>query len=246
MKMTMQLPNGDIYSGELAQVEQVQYYRVPHDPERDISDWRYMGDGVWNTDMVRDKSKPIPEVYRLYPDQVTPLDCRWIKFWWALNPMLNREHFELLLDNRWMLTNGTGWPGRYNCLTGELAYGTNPYKPPAFHAALINGGATVTGKKVGGILWLDSLITSLAVPFNVSDKEAAKNWWENNPTKWYYATTIAQSGNITYTTFAGIDGNRQKLRIPILTKEPVYIPIRELDILPLGFFPPNSLWRPSK
>ena len=238
------MSDGTQYVGDLKQ--QIQYYRVPHDPERK-ADWSYAGDGTWNKDMVRNNAliKPIPEVYRLYPDQVTPIDCKWIRFWWALNPLLDREHFELLLDNRWMLCNGTGWPGRYNCLTGELSDNSeNPYKPPSFHAALINGGATVTGLKVGGVLWLDTLLISSAIPFNYTSVSAAKTWWENNPTKWYYATTIAASGNVTYTTFTGIDGSRQRLRIPILTNQRVYIPLRELDTLPLGFFPPESTWKP--
>lgn len=239
MKFTVELPDGT-YSGELSQVQQIQYYRVPHDAERK-ADWSYAGDGVWTDDNIRGNAliKPIPEVYRLYPDQVTPIDCKWIRFWWAINPMLDREHFELLLDNHWMLCNGTGWPGRYNCLTGEKSDDpTNPYKPPAFHAALINGGATVKGLKVGGILWLDTLITSMAVPSN------PMQWVKDFPYKWYWATTVASNGNVTYTTFTGIDGKRQRLRIPILTKEKVYLPLRELDILPPGFFPPEATWKP--
>lgn len=237
MKFSVELPDGT-YSGELTQVLQTQYYRVPHDKER-LIDGRYGGDGYWEG-TVRDKSKPVPEVYRLNPDQSTPLSCNWIRFWWSMNPMLDRQHFELLLDNHWMLCNGTGWPGRYNCLSGELSDDpSSPYKPPTFHGALINGGAVVTGQKVGGILWLDSLLITNPVPANVSQ------WVKDNPHKWYYATTVAQGGNITYTTFTGIDGNRQRLRIPILTKEKVYIPLKELDELPLGFIPPESNWRPA-
>ena len=221
------------YSGELKKIEPIQYYRVPHDKER-LNDGSYGGDGYWGG-QVRDRAKikPIPEVFRLYPDQTTGLECKWIKWWWKGNPMLDREHFELLLDNRWMLCNSTGWPGRYNCLTGE-----NPREAdPSFHAAIINGGATVTGTVIGNKLYLNTLITSDPVP---SDP----NWWENNKEKWYWATTVASSGNITYTTFAGIDGKRQNLRIPILTGERVYIPLRELDKLPLGYFPPSPMWRP--
>jgi hypothetical protein len=227
--------NGSVYAGEFIKVEN-QYFRIPHDPERD-KNGNY--EGGWNKDMVRDnaKIKPIPEVFRLYPDQTTSLDCKWIKFWRGGNPLLDREHFELLLDNRWMLCNGTGWPGRYNCLTGELSTNpNNPYQPPSFHAALINGGATVGGTVIQDNLYLNTLIISDPVP--------GKDWWEKNPDKWYYATTISGSGNITYTTFTGMDGNRQPLRIPILTNKRVYIPLRELHKLSLNFFPPNPLWKP--
>lgn len=237
MRIEVSLLSGKTYVGDA--VEQKQYFRVVHDKERN-PDGSYGGDGFWGGE-VRDRAKlkPIPEVFRLYPDQTTPIDCKWIKFWWALNPMLDREHFELLLDNRWMLCNGTGWPGRYNCLTGEKSDDpNNPYRPPSFHAAIINGGASVAGFETVDKLWLDSLLISSPVPTNPMD------WAEKNKHMWYYATTIAASGNVTYTTFAGIDGNRQKLRIPILTNQRVYIPLRELDRLPMGFFPPESNWRP--
>jgi hypothetical protein len=241
MKITIPMSDGTQYMGELK--EQIQYYRVPHDKER-RTDGSYGGDGYWNG-TVRDKSKPVPEVYRLNPDQTTPIGCSWIRVWWALNPLLDREHFELLLDNHWMLCNGTGWPGRYNCLTGELSDDpTNPYKPPTFHGSLINGGAVVKGTKVGGILWLDTLTINDPIPFNYTSKIEAENWKKNNPTKWYYATTVSQTGNVTYTTFAGIDGKRQRLVIPILTNQNVYIPLKELDQLPLDFIPPESNWKP--
>jgi hypothetical protein len=244
MKLELSL-NGSLYSGEFSKQESnlVQYYRIPHDYER-LPDGSYGGDG-FTGGKVRDKGKPIPEVFRLYPSQTTPIYCKWIKMWWALNPLLDREHFELLLDDHWMLCNGTGWPSRYNCLTGEQ--GTDPddkNKNPAFHESLIDGGAAVTGNVVDGMLWLNTLLILDQVPFDSTSLGAAKSWWEKNPDKWYYATTIAPSGVVTYTTFQGIDGDRQKLRIPILTSERVYIPLRELDRLPIGFFPPESNWKP--
>ena len=240
MNYSLRMSDGSIYSGILSNVDQTQYYRVPHDAERD-ADGAYKGDGFWSGESKRakDKGKPIPEVYRLYPDQVTPIDCKWVKFWKAINPMLNNEQFANLLDDHWMLCNGTGWPSRYNCLTNKP--GDDPddkNKNPAFHAALINGGATVKGVESGGKLWLESLQISNIVPSNPLE------WVKENKHKWYYATTVAPNGNITYTTFTGIDGNRQKLIIPILTNTAVYIPLRELDKLPLGFFPPESNWRP--
>lgn len=236
MKVTVSLKSGKTYVGDA--IELIQYYRVPHDAERNANG-SYAGDGAWSDENVRDRGKPIPEVYRLYPDQVTPLDCKWIKFWWAINPMLHLEGFENLLDDRWMLCNGTGWPSRYNCLTGKP--GTDPddkNKNPAFHSALINGGATVLGQKVGGIYWLDTLLISSPVPSNPME------WAEKNKHMWYYATTVAPNGNVTYSTFTGRDGNRQRLRIPILTTQKVYIPLRELDKLPVGFFPPEATWKP--
>jgi hypothetical protein len=241
MKITIPMSDGTQYVGELK--EQIQYYRVPHDKER-LADKSYGGDGFWGGS-VRDKSKPVPEVYRLNPDQTTPIDCNWIRAWWALNPLLDREHFEFLLDDHWMLCNSTGWPSRFNCLTGEQ--GDDPddkNKAPAFHGALINGGAVVKGTKVGGILWLDTLLITDSIPFDYTNKLSAETWKRNNPHKWYYATTVSQMGNVTYTTFMGVNGIRQRLVIPILTTEKVYIPIKELDKLPLDFIPPESNWKP--
>lgn len=230
------MSDGGIYGGVLRKIDQNQYYRVPHDKER-YSDGRYGGDGFWGG-KVRDRAdKPIPEVYRLYPDQTTPIDCKWLKLWWAINPLLDREHFQLMLDDHWMLCNGTGFPSRYNCLTGKP--GDDPddkNKNPAFHGALICGGAAVKGKVLGNNLYLDTLI--------ISDPLPTKEYLLENKHLWYYATSVASSGNVTYSTFTGIDGNRQRLRIPILTTERVYIPLRELDKLPLGFFPPESTWKP--
>jgi hypothetical protein len=243
MNITIPMSDGTLYVGELK--KEIQYYRVPHDKERK-ADGSYVGDGYWGGE-VRDRAKlkPIPEVYRLYPDQTTPIDCKWLRLWWSMNPNLDREHFQLLLDDHWMLCNGTGFPSRYNCLTGKP--GTDPddkNKNPAFHASIINGGAVVSGEKVGGILYLDSLLISDELPFDYTSREAAEKWLLANPHKWYYATTVAKSGNITYTTFSGISGERERLRIPILTNQRVYIPLRELDQLPLGFIPPESNWRP--
>jgi hypothetical protein len=242
MKITIPMSDGTQYVGDLK--EQIQYYRVPHDKER-LLDGSYGGDGYWKG-TVRDKAKPVPEVYRLNPDQTTSISCSWIRVWWALNPLLDLEHFELLLDNHWMLCNGTGWPGRYNCLTGKPGNDPdNKNKPPSFHGALINGGAVVKGIKVGGILWLDTLTINDPIPFNYTSKLEAETWKNNNPTKWYYATTVSQIGNVTYTTFMGVNGVRQKLVIPILTNERVYIPLKELDELPIGFIPPDSNWKPQ-
>lgn len=235
--------NMGIYTGELTRVESRQYYRIPHDKER-LAEGSYGGDGFWGG-KARNKIKPIPEVYRLSPSQTTPISCDWIRTWWALNPMLNREQFESLLDDHWMLCNGTGWPSRYNCLTGEQ--GDDPEdknKNPAFHESLICGGAVVSGQKAGELVWLNTLLISDSIPFNYTSKADAKSWLDNNPDKWYYAITVASSGNVTYTTFTGVDGKRQKLRIPILTSQRVYIPIEELDILPVGFFPSSPLWKP--
>lgn len=242
MNITIPMSDGTQYVGEL--VKQVQYYRVPHDKER-LDDGSYGGDN-FRDGTVRDRGKPIPEVYRLYPDQTTPIDCKWLRIWWAMNPNLDREHFQLLLDDHWMLCNGTGFPSRYNCLTGNP--GTDPddkNKNPAFHASIINGGAVVSGQKVGGILYLDSLLISDELPFNYTSKAEAENWLKNYPHKWYYATTVAENGNVTYTTFSGITGERERLRIPILTNQRVYIPLRELDLLPPGFLPPESNWYPT-
>src|SRR5512147_2199248 len=108
MKFTMQLPDGSIYSGELTkQQTQVQEYRKPHDVEiRSYDDkrWEYMGDGyrggrVRGAVLDAPLQRPMPEVYRTpFPDQQTPIPCKWMHVWKDLNPQLSVSKFSTLLD----------------------------------------------------------------------------------------------------------------------------------------------------
>lgn len=237
MKVEIPMSNGKVYWGEAS--EEFQYYRVPHDKELKEGGGEpsyikrvYQGDGYWGG-TVRDRATiTIPEVYRMLPDQNTPLACDWIHLMWGMNPYLDLEHFELIFDNHWVLFNSTGWPGRYNCLTGaDKGKGL-----PNFHTALIAGGAIVKGEETGENLWLDSLTIDMPVP-SVEEVLNNRHWW-------YYLVQVAPNGNVSYMSLAGTRGKREYIKIPILTEEKAYIPLRWLDKLPFGFLPSSQLWHP--
>src|SRR5512139_3099937 len=134
--------------------EQVFYYRQPHDGELAMGGTTpgpnrvYQGDGYFNKDHVRPmEANAIPEVYRLYPSQTTPLSCAWVYFWKDLNPDLSPESFvDSCMDSAWAFMNNTGVPPRYNCWTGE-GEGN-----PTFPAPLVGGGAIFKGTKSDGML----------------------------------------------------------------------------------------------
>lgn len=152
-----------------------QYFRQPHDiemilgtPSADVTkpDRVYRGDGIHNG-TARDRGvSAIPEVYRLLPDHQTPLECRWVNLWRNLNPELSLEVFCTLLDENfaWM-NHGCGWPDRYNCLTGKKGTDPdNPFKPPAFDAPRICGGALLKGAEQNGRLYIQSMLSSDPTP----------------------------------------------------------------------------------
>jgi hypothetical protein len=196
----------------------------------------YRGDGHHDghvRDVVTNSNQTLPEVYRLLPDHVTPLSSGWVRLWKDLNPALDVEHFGTLLGNTVAWTNGTGWPGRKNVLLGENL----DQADPAFDHPRLCGGALLKGAEWNGTLFIQSMLVSDPVP--------AADYVLDRPWLWYWGTQIAPSGNVTYIQRTGMDGRLHPVRIPLVTKLPVYLPIAWLDKLPLGFVPVDGRWMPD-
>lgn len=221
-------------------VEQAfQYYRQPHDKEMRAGDTSpttnrtYMGDGYY-TGTVRDLkgANALPEVYRLLPDQTVPLSCDWVYFWKDLNPDLTIESFvDTLMDSAWAFMNNTGVPPRKNCWTGAGE------GQPSFPSPLICGGAILKGTKSDGMLRIESMLVDNPAP-------AAQDVLNNKPWLWYYGVMTNGIGNISYMLAKAKDGTKIPVRVPLLHKYPVYLPLGWLNELPLNFLPPNPMWRP--
>jgi hypothetical protein len=206
----------------------VQLYRKPHDVEvisYDDKNWAYGGDG-YRAGRVRgavlSSGKPMPEVYRVQPDHQTPINCAWQKLWRGINPELSDEKWGTLLSNNLAWTNNTGFPGRYNCLTGS----DFDQELPRFHAPIINGGAVLKGKEVNGWLEIESLLIGNPVP--KAEEVLSKPWL------WFWGTSVTKDGSINLITRLGTDGRFHPVRVPILTREPVRFPLTWLHKLPLG------------
>lgn len=238
-----------VHDGQVFVPEPVQWYRVPHDTEirnatvsanLSRNDRLYMGDGNY-VGQPRDAvinspenplQRPMPEVYRLLPDQTTSIPCDYLKLWKNLNPMLSLNKFFSLLDDAFALTNGTGLGDRYNCITGE----NEGEQPPAFHAPLVMGGALLRGIEVSGALFIRTMLTSDPVP--------SVEWALENQ-MWYWGVSITRTGRNNYIMRTGTDGILHPVRIPLLYKRPVSLPLEWLDKLPLGAKPDSALWKPA-
>lgn len=230
-----------VYIGEQAYQKKApalkQYYRQPHDLEirKYKDDLTYMGDGyrsgpVRNTVYVYNAG--MPEVYRMEPGQETPLHCGWINLWWDLNPKLGYNQFASLLANNYAFTNQTGWPGRFNCLTGENQ-GKNP---PALNQAIICGGAILTPTRVeNGRVYIKTM--------NVKDRVPTAEWVIDN-LMFFYATTITPNRTVNVAMKKGTDGKMYPVKVPLITEVECYLPEIYLDKLPLGFIPPSPTWMP--
>lgn len=235
MNLTITFPDG-IYSGELFLQTPLQLYRKPHDIEirdydmEETKGWVYMGDGYRNgpvrDTVLHNPSNPqkrgMPEVYRIYPDHQTPINCDWLWLWRNLNPKLSDKTFCTLLGNGLAWTNNTGFPGRRNCILQE----DMSEKDPAFHTPIINGGATLKGIERNGYFFLDSML--------ISDKVPTAEEVLNKPWLWYYGTTVLANGQVNYITRQGMDGNYYPVRVPILSTRQLYMQLNWLDKLPIG------------
>lgn len=204
------------------------YYRVPRDIERvdwNAKDLRYRGNvpeyandlyGGSARQVTIDYNKPYPEVYRLKPDHHTILDCYWQRVWRELNPMLSDSKWSSLLGDALAWTNNTGFPGHYNCITGEEK-GT---QFPRFDAPRLCSNAIVTGVEKDNRLYLDTMLVSNQT-MNAHKVINIKHYW-------YYGTSVNVKGETNYITRLGIDGARHKVIIPVLTSQPVYVLLNEL------------------
>ncbi len=236
--------SGQTYVQKLG--EAIQAYRVPHDIERVNmnaihSDFRYRGNvpGFENAlrlgpprQSVLDTGDALPEVYRLDPEHSTLLMCPAQKMWWGLNSGLPARRQSTLLGNAFALTNNTGFPGHYNCLTGEgkdLGY-------PKFDQPRVCGGAVLFGTEKDGLLLISSMLSTNAI---LPASEVLKHieWW-------YWVVSINPQGEINLITRPAADGSRIPVRAPLLTAKPVTLPLVELHRLPPGFIPPSAKWMP--
>lgn len=208
-----------------------QYWRVPHDIERinwNAGDMRYGGDG-YRLGPVRG-SAPTPEVYRVYPDQTTPIGEAHQWLWRNLNPLLSDDKWSRLLGNAYAFTNNTGFPGRHDYVNNRDV----DKELPRFHAALVCGGAILEGQELNGKVWIKSILISDPVPM-AADVLA-------DPGLWFYGTNVGADGYISFMQKKGMDDFYHTIVVPLLTKVPVYLPTNELHKLPAGFFPPDARW----
>jgi hypothetical protein len=235
MKIFIPLSNGKRYMAYVEETTPVKLWRKPHDVEivdYDAKNFTYLGDGKDFgpvRDTVLDNSKGMPEVYRVFPEHQTPLECKWVWYWRNLNPELTDQSFCSLMDTHLAWMNGTGSPPRKNCITGE--------RPdaglPAFDQARVQGGALLKPKKIEGkVFYIEGTLTSDPVP-------NAQYVIENCPWLWSWGTTVLPSGKVNFVVRQDKLGNMIPVRIPILSKLQLYVPIEYLDELPLDFSPKN-------
>lgn len=206
-------------------------FRVPRDVERmdaDKGDFRVRTDGsLGKPRKVLDENgnpieNPFPEVYRVYPWHHVILNCAFQTLWRELNPKLSSKRWSTLLGNKLAWTNNTGFPGKYNCITGEDKPKGEP-KPsdfPRFDQARLCANAIVTGTEEGDVLWLDTMLTTQPA-MRAEEVLRIRHYW-------YYGTSVNPQGETNYITRLGIDGGYHRVIIPILTSQRVYLPLNEL------------------
>lgn len=217
----------------------IQYYRVPHDIERvnwNAGDLRYRGNVPEYRDnphggpvraVVTNAGDPMPEVYRLDPDHHTILDCYWQWIWRDMNVNISDKKWSTLLGNGLALTNNTGFPGHYNCVTGEEK--PDVIKPsvfPRFDTPRVMGGAILTGIEMGGLLYITSLL--------VNDHSTTLDQIVAVPWLWYWWTSVNPEGEVNYITREGADGEMYSVRVPLVTTQQVTLPLSHLHKLPIG------------
>jgi hypothetical protein len=226
-----------------------QWFRIPHDVERvdfnaEDPDLRYRGNvpeyagdprGGPPRKVVLDRGAPMPEVYLLDPLHHTVLDCACQRMWKDLNPELGIKRQSALYGNGLAVTNNTGFPGHYNCLTGE----DQDQVFPRFDKPRLFGGAVVLGMQKGERVYFSSMLVSDPIRSGAEVLEH-KEWW-------CYWTSINPEGEIHYITRPSgpnSDGPNVPVRLPFLTTVQVSLPAVELHRLPAGFIPPSAMWMP--
>lgn len=220
--------------------EKVQLYRWPHDVERqnfdddnEFNGLKFRGPGDWSGPVrgavinaeENPLQKPMPEVYRVLPDQTTPLYDWAIRLWRAMNPNLSDNTFVGLLDNKLWLTNGTGWPGRRNIiLNKDMNRGF-----PTFHAPVVTGGALFKGREVNGWLEIENIRYNEPVTLE---------YVEERPWLWFYGTTVTRTGRVNmFTRNHRVTRDPIPVRVPFITKNPVRVPLPWLHKLEPGYIP---------
>jgi hypothetical protein len=198
-------------------------WRQPHDrelylpgPSTRSPDRNYRGDALGS---VRDTGgQTIPEPFRVYPDHQTPLDCGWQSLIRAINPEHKPDVTDKVLDHHWILANNTGIgeADRKNCRNGDNM--SDPAaKWPALHTPIICGGATLSGTVDGELLRIESLLTGNPVP--------SAEYVLSRPWLWFWLTEINPAGVVTYMTLSAQDGTRKPVRMPLVSRLPLWLPL---------------------
>jgi hypothetical protein len=230
MNMEVFLSDGtSVILQEKQPVPLLQLYRQPHDIELydNVDDRRFIGPGIWRDSNNRDNAEtaPIPEVYRVLPDQTTPLYDWAIHLWRDMNPDLNDGAFASLLDNRLWLTNSTGWPGRRNIIQRrDLDKGF-----PTFHAPLVTGGILFKGKEVAETLYIENIR---------HDQPVSLEFVLERPWLWFYGTSVTSTGRVNMMTRNHrITKEPIPVRVPFITRLPARVPLTWLHKLAPGYVP---------
>jgi hypothetical protein len=236
-----------VYSDGNVQVRE-QFYRKPHDLEivryNEPEDWRYGGDGYRSgpvrnavlNDPRNPQQKPMPQVYRTFPDHVINLRCAAVRLIRDINhPQIADKQISTLLNSNFAFSNNTGFPERYNCLTGENA----GEKDPALHSPILTGGAVLKPLEiVGDMLYYDYIDMNKHLP-TASDVIA-------RPWLWFWITAVTSTGQVNMVTRLGTDGLYYPVRMPIFSERPLYAPVSWFHKLPMGFWPASASWMATK
>lgn len=221
------------------------YLRVPHDMERvsfdDPQDLTY----IPNSDMptakghirkvVRERNQAMPEVYRLNPLHSIPLTATLQKLWYGINPDLTVNSWWTLMKHDAAFTNNkSGW--KDGDPRANYVAGTNLDKePPAYDQPRVTGGHIFRGRRDGDRAILETIRVDKG---NLPTPEQLLNM----PWLWFWATSISPSGRIQYFNRMGKDGTYKRVRVPLFTRQEVWLPIKELhSIGPNDYILPDTI-----
>ena len=225
-------------------------------------------DAVLNDPLSNPTKSPMPEVYRIYPDHQTPISCPFVTLWRHMNPGLSVKQFSTLMNPTLAWMNRTGSPPRYNCLTGE----NQGERDPSFDAARLGGGALAKGTEGYSLMealreaatLIQGVIrrTIMYQPFRQSVLALASRNILNletirtnepapavadvlaRPWLWYWGTAVTRTGQVNLIQRTGMDGQLHPVRVPVITRLAVYVPLKWLHKLPAGYVPPDARWMP--
>lgn len=160
----------------------------------------------------------VPEVFRLSPGHSIPLNRAWQEFTFDLNqPGLTPSKWRVLYGYYTAFTNkGAGYDWNNNVPPKQDWINMRDLMAddlPSFDQPRICGGAVVTGRVDGELLWLSYLDANLPPP-RVED---VKPWHK------FCATTVTADGIGRFPQRGGMD-----VWIPLIAREPVYLPLRNL------------------
>lgn len=190
----------ETHPGTLPPPDRPRLWRVKHDAELGAL-WR------WN----------VPEVFRLSPSHAIPIDRAWQEFTFALNqPGMTGDKWRSLYAHNRAFSNkaaGYDYPGTVKQdwvnMRDTTAADTLKFDQPR-----ICGGALVTGRVDGALLWLDYLDANNPPPA----ARDVKPWHK------FAATTVTGSGVGRFPQRGGLD-----VWVPLIARQPVYLPLNNLQ-----------------